>query len=197
MIKTMRIIKTLSIVLTILIIGCKKENPESAFPPNTENGANTFLFRINRGKVINSQVGYLPTKPRIYIFYNHKDPIYGDYLFTITAGKLYLEENKFVTIHLHYLPKCGTYKLAQYISTKNDDYAYFDDFSSVDLSYYTDVSNTGNLNITKLDTINHIISGDFTFKARQWCLDDNCNEIITVDGQFDVKYKPGESVNYY
>lgn len=147
-----------------LIFSCNKETEIiSPFPPNTETGANTFMFRVNGGEIINSQVGYLASKPRIHMYYSHIEPVYGSYYFGITSGKLYLADNKFVSIIIKEMPSIGRYT----ISSENN-VASYEDVNPVELYYNTDSNNTGELNITKLNTINHTISGTFAFKARQW-----------------------------
>jgi len=176
-----------------LIFSCNKETEIiTPFPPNTETGANTFMFRVNGGEIINSQVGYFAAKPRISIYYSQIEPVYGSYFFDITSGILFLADNKFISITVKEMPTIGKYDLSS-----GNSGASYDDENPTELHYYTDVNNTGELNITKLDTINHIISGTFTFKARQWCLNGNCNGVVTIDGQFDVTYKPNNRVNYY
>ena len=52
--------------------------------------------------------------------------------------------------------------------------------------------------MTKLDTINYIISGRFKFEAQRYTsFNEKTEEYVTIDGQFDVKYKPNEGINYY
>jgi len=186
-------------ILSIVITACKKEEKpiENPFQPNTEIGANTFMFKVNGGEVISSQVGYLATSPRISVYYSHIEPIYGSYFFGLEGTKIYLEENKYIGINILSMPSIGKYKLSEYVTSGKGNYAYFYNLKPIELYYYTDVNNTGELNITKLDTTNHIISGTFTFKARQWCLSGNCNGVVAIDGQFDVTYKPNNRANYY
>ena len=51
-------------------------------------------------------------------------------------------------------------------------------------SYYTDSSNTGTLNITKLDKTNNIVSGTFSFKAKS-----SGGQIVNItQGRFDKKF---------
>lgn len=190
-------------LLALLVLFCayscnKNDEPDNQFPPNTEVGANTFMFRVNEGEIINSQVGYLSAKPRIHVFYNHIDTfLNNNFLFQIDGHKVLLEDNINVGININYMPKTGIYALSEYAPAGKSNYAYYDNLSPTELHYCTDAGNSGELNITKLDTVNHIISGNFHFMASQWCLSGNCNGVVTVEGQFDVKYKPNEGVNYY
>ena len=185
----------LTLTLLLLFHSCKKEKKTATnpFPPNTEIGSNTFIFRVNGGEIINSQVGYLSVKPRIYIFYNHNDPYFkGNHRLELSGGKLFLGVNKFINFTITNLPSKGKYQL-----TDVDNSAFYEDENPSELYYYTDASHIGELDITKLDTTSHIISGTFLFKAKRWCLSGSCNEVITVDGQFDVQYNPNNSLNYY
>lgn len=168
-----------------ILFSCKKEGITNPLPPNTETGQNTFIFRINGGEIINSKVGYLSTSPRIHVFYNHDDPYFnGEHHFEIDGGRLFLEDNKFVSLAIKDMVSKGVYNLSNY----GNSVTYKDKNT-----LYLNANNTGELDITKLDTINYIISGTFKFDAKN---SENDN-IITVDGQFDVKYKPNEGVNYY
>jgi len=188
--------QNIKILLTIVIIvflttACNKDEKEkNPFPPNTETGANIFMFRVNGGEVINSKVGYLSSKPRISVYYSHIEPVYGSYFFNILSSRTYLEENKTIEIVVKEMPKVGKYILY------GENSAFYEDLNPATF-YYTNENNRGELNITKLDTINYIISGTFKFQAEQWCLSGDCSTIITVEGQFDVKYKPNNRVNYY
>lgn len=172
----------------LILFSCKKKEIIEPLPPNTETGQNTFIFRVNGGEIITSKVEYLSTSPRIHIYYSHIEPTYGSYFFGVDGGVLYLEEHKFVSIVVKSMTSIGKYLL----STENSSASY-SDVKPVQLYYNTDANNTGELDITKLDTTNHIISGSFKFNAKNSKNDD----IVTIDGQFDVKYKPNEGVNYY
>ena len=52
-------------------------------------------------------------------------------------------------------------------------------------NYNTDSLNTGAITITKFDTINHIVSGTFYFKAK---LEDGTETVNVTDGRFDISY---------
>ncbi|MBI9068382.1 MAG: hypothetical protein JEZ09_13895 [Salinivirgaceae bacterium] len=182
--------KTHLILVVFLIVfihfSCKKEELTlTPLPPNTEIGQNTFIFRINGGNIISSKVEYLSTSPRIHVFYNHDDPYFnGKHHFELEGGILYLEEHKFMFFSIDNMISEGVCHLSDYGSS-----ATYLDKNTI----YLNSNNTGELDITKLDTTNHIISGSFKFDAKN----SQSEDIITVDGQFDVKYKPNEGVNYY
>lgn len=52
--------------------------------------------------------------------------------------------------------------------------------------YDRDVVEKGKLEITKLDTTNHIIAGTFEFTVWK----EDCDTIRVTDGRFDIKYQP-------
>ena len=192
----------ISILLIALTCACETDDNENIennenniepLPPNTEVGANTFIFRVDGGEIIESEVGYIPASPRIRVFYNHVDTVlHNDYRFAISGRKELLGINKSVSIIIKTMPKAGKYTLSE-----SNNYAKYRDYKPDDLSYYTDQNNTGELNIIKLDTSNHIISGNFKFDAKRHFNGDELEEYVTVEGQFDVRYKPNIGVSYY
>jgi len=182
------------LLIIFITVRCKKEN-ENSLPTNTEIGANTLIFRVNGGDIINSQVGYLPSMPRIKVFYNHKDTYSNhDFLFKLSGGKVFLDINKYIYIDIESLTTVGIYTLSEGNYCAN----YHDYSKPNDLSFYTDKEHTGTLEIHKLDTVNHIIAGRFKFDALQYILYDvHTEEHVFVEGQFDVKYKPNNEAYYY
>ncbi len=177
-----------------ICFGCSKNNAGDPLPNYTETGANTFAFRVN-GVAYEPHISW--AFPSISAFYNYTDSIWHrNYLFGIDANRVYQEENKHLTIVIHYMPCSGTYSLGNYDgSGLVGNYAEYSD-DQYSAYYGTDSVHTGELTITKLDTTYHIISGKFQFKAIQSCVYRICNTVITVDGQFDIQYKPNKRVNY-
>lgn len=193
--------KLLTYLLFPLFVGllntCKKGDEKDPFRPNTEIGANTFTFRVN-GKIYDAKVGYLPSFPKISVAYNYIDNFLdNDYLFSIEGNRVYLEDNKQIRINVHYVPKEGRYKLSEFIWMGKGDYATYTDDNPGSFYYITDKENTGEIMISKLDTVNRIIAGKFSFVAKRSCPNRTCNETIVIDGQFDVKFRPNISTNYY
>ncbi len=103
--------------------------------------------------------------------------------FTLSA-KFYETDNgqipKQVQFKLDYLNSTGTYDLGVYpIAIFKHSYAYGP-------VYRTNSTYTGQVKITRCDTINKIYSGTFYFNA----LDENTRKVVNVtDGRFDVKGK--------
>lgn len=179
----------------MLLTACKKEDPGDPFPPHIEVGANTFYFRVN-GTLFETEVRFLSSFPRIHVFYNHIDTFYNNhYKFEIEGNKVILEHNKNICIVVKTMPAQDVYKLSDKEQDAAVGYAYYWDTKPIEKYYYTDTDYTGELNITKLDTVNHIIAGKFKFRAKRWLHNQESNEVVTVDGQFDVKYKPNIGVS--
>jgi len=193
----MKTLTKICLLLLVLLSACKKEDLGDPFPPHTEVGVNTFYFRVN-GTLYEAMVGYLPTSPRIGVYYSHIDTIFlKDYHFSISAARILGEDNKELNITIRTMPVAGSYNLGVQLPMGESNYAYYWDVKPIEKYYFTDSDNTGVLNITKLDTVNHIIAGKFKFRAKRWLHNQESNEVVTVDGQFDVKYKPNTKVNYY
>lgn len=193
----MKAVTLISLLLLVLLTACKKEDTGDPFPPHTEVGENTFYFRVN-GTLYESEVGHISSFPRIRVFYNHIDTFLNNhYRFEIRGNKVILEHNKGVGIIVNSMPNKGVYSLSDRELYGTGSYAFYSDVKPVEKYFYTNNDYTGELNITKLDTVNHIISGKFRFRAKGWLHNQESNQVVTVDGQFDVKYKPNIGVSYY
>lgn len=193
--------KILITILLVAILGsaynCKKNDNEEPLPPYTEIGANTFSFRV-QGKEYDTKVDYLPAFPRISVVYNYVDTfLHKDYLFEIEGNRVFSGDNKHIIINVQSMTHVGDYKLSIYNGGGYGNFAIYEDDGPAQSLFGTDTIHTGDLTITKLDTINHIIAGKFAFKAIQSCVNRICNSVITVDGQFDIKYTPNIDLRYY
>ncbi len=164
---------TLLFVTTFLlfIASCTKDK----LPKATQSGKNTFGCKID-GKVFTpSESGGLFGSPPITVY---NDPFNG---FTL-LGKYYGDRSdkisKNIIISLLYLKTTDTYQLSSY------PYGQYElDYSGGPI-YRTNNTYTGQVNITRCDTIKRIYSGTFSFKA----VDRNTGKVVNVtDGRFDVK----------
>ncbi len=90
--------------------------------------------------------------------------------------------------------KVGLYNSMQYSHADSDHFSvYFLDFIASKWYYPTDNKvDTGNqLNITKLDTVNNILSGTFKFKLYRGANDkitNRADSLVITDGRFDIRY---------
>ena len=172
---------------------CKKEI--DALPSATQEGKNTF------GCLIDGQA-YVPNGGGGLI---SSAPISGGYAYSsITCayrGKnvwinTYSKDGKRISLYLENVVRTGIYPLKyttpgapselcppnHAIYSKN--VGATPTAPSTSYLYATDSEYTGEINITRADTVNRIVSGTFFFKARR----PSTSEIIEItNGRFDVK----------
>lgn len=178
----------LALIFFITIVSCKKENTNSDFlPPITETGANTFGCKIN-GKV------WLPyykcdyfTNPcaEIETHYIHQNI---DYFLPLSFGlgterKVGSSHTTFSINNLHF----GQPFVTTLIQGKNifDSLliSYNDEKNYQSFGYQNQSKDSkNNFTISKLDTINKIISGTFSFILRNYP-----DSVLVTDGRFDFK----------
>lgn len=159
-------------ILFCSFFSCSKDRLTRA----TQTGANTFSCKID-GKVFKpSESSGLSFGSSPITVYNY--PYSGFGLVAKHSETENVQIPRFIEIHLPYLQSTGIYDLGV------NPYAFYMLSYSGGPQYYTNRSHTGQLNITRCDTINKIYSGTFFFKA----IDDGTGKIVNVtDGRFDVK----------
>ncbi|MBX7206361.1 MAG: hypothetical protein K1X81_13130 [Bacteroidia bacterium] len=137
--------------------------PSNTLPPATQVGANTFGCKLN-GEV------WLPITTWV-------DYEAGTLLIT-TEKKM--GNTSSVKLYLKNIYKQGVFYIGDStINFTRSTYVYNSKF------YYTDSIYTGQLFITRFDTINSILSGTFWFDAR----DKTTGEVVHItEGRFDNKY---------
>ena len=171
----------LFLIMIFLLSGtqaCKKifPPPRPQLPPETQEGNNTFGCLVNGNVWRNECKLFLFCSPTLKAYY-------GRGRLSINATKVAGEagkDNTYIRIDLDsgvFSP--GTFRLA----------ANPEGLGSYklqkDCSYVTDNLNTGTLEITRLDTINLIVSGRFGFTAA----DPGCGTTAITEGRFDIRYE--------
>ena len=166
----------------VTLLSCKKQPVDqlSLLPPATQTGANTFGCLVN-GKA------FVPRKSFSLIVRTDLKCTYGytehGYLFgigasrdldngssdvvDITTDSLKISEGEVIPLTKEFTPAMasGGYDL--------------------NLSFYTtDANATGQLTITHLDTVKHIVSGIFQFNA----VSKGGDTVKVTNGRFDVHY---------
>lgn len=175
--------------LILMSASCKKESPPSplselsVLTPATQTGANTLGCLVNGG-IFNTSDGFF--SKHIYDSYAEFNGNYRFYLsgyrqvqpfvyqtVTLQTDSLPLKEGQTIPL----TKAAPGYASASYnvsYNPGNDDI------------YYTTAKNPGTLTITRLDQVNDILSGTFTF--------DGVNTAGTLvhitAGRFDIKYRP-------
>ncbi len=179
----------LPLLISFLLLSCGRKddentNPVSQLPPATTTGANTIGCLVN-GEVFlprqNNPLG--PSAKGCY--YQNVNNGWEFYLgffndrMTHVRG-VHIETNK------KELEQGKSYELALEAS----DNAFFASYllgGGLYGGFVTDEYNKGNITITRLDKINHILSGTFWFNAKNPI----SGEVIKItDGRFDMQYNP-------
>jgi hypothetical protein len=186
----MNYIKSIGCLILGLILmsgSCKKEPPPltelSILTPATQTGANTLGCLVN-GAIFNTSDALFSTK----IFDSYAE-LNNDYTFYL-SGFRQVQPSEYQTIALQTdslaLKEGQTLPLTT--ATPGNASASYDLQSSVGNhdTYYTTAANPGTLTITRLDQVNHILSGTFTFDGV------NSTGSIThiTAGRFDITYRP-------
>ncbi len=176
--------KKILIVFSSLLIlfSCKKEVNE--LPAATQTGANTFGARVNGELWIPQGFGVIPTAPILEASYS------GNNAILINARNFSSSPTETeIEFYLQNAAKSGTYLLNQttaHFPNQSASYAYYLErrFTPTN-EWITNNQYTGKVEVTRLDTINNIISGTFEFNAIN--LYNTPQPISITDGRFDVK----------
>jgi hypothetical protein len=146
-------------------------------PPITQTGENTF------GCLVDGEV-WLPKGGGILFAY---DVTYSNGYFQVYVNQS--SDVGFQTVQMSLFPvNRDTVVEIQNSSLPNDlKFFRFGDATVSPAGYYDAIGGqyTGVLNISKLDSINHILSGTFWFDA----IDTTTNKTVQIrEGRFDVRY---------
>jgi hypothetical protein len=169
------------LILCTVFLGssCKKDK----LTKETQTGANTFSCKVD-GTTYIAQiqgVSFSGAKPITVSNYSGGS-IPNNGWFEISTIDSRLDESvaKLISIRLGYLQSNGKYLLGSVAS----NFGVYELNYSQAPNYVTNGNNTGEVNITRCDTINRIYSGTFFFTA----IDANTGKVVSVtDGRFDVK----------
>lgn len=172
-----RILLLLLTTFTLSFCNIDDDKPKTELeklPPATQTGANTFGCLLD-GKAF--LPGSFPNATNC--FYQLVD---GEYYFAMAFGN-----TNFNAINIDV--GVGTQKLqiqqnVQYDLFELSDNNAFGGYNFGTFNYYTTNTHTGKLTITKLDEINHIVSGTFWFDV----IDNNGVVHQIREGRFDAQY---------
>ncbi|MBX7205746.1 MAG: hypothetical protein K1X81_10025 [Bacteroidia bacterium] len=139
--------------------------PSNTLPPITQTGANTFGCKVN-GQV------WLPTT--VWVDYHNGGMV-------ISANNGYEPHSDIIVT----LSEFTAFKQGSYELSANTSYISKGSYRSGKDMYYTDSIYIGDLTINRLDSVNSILSGTFSFDAKHI----STGEVIHVtEGRFDNKY---------
>jgi hypothetical protein len=182
----------LSIIFLTGCISCKKQLDGSSLPPITQTGANTFGFLLNGQLWTPDPDKGLIYTPHLKIGVNFSTNGYFSAFngfFTISASKNVGNYGQTISIsssNLNAITTPYTYKLSD-TSRYEIDFADHNDLVANGCQFISHFTNyqTGSLTITRLDTLNKIISG--TFNAAMYQVE--CGDTVKItDGRFDMKF---------
>jgi len=189
LLKTLCMKKLLLIFLVSILLAssCKKnKSPEEQLPPETQTGAGTFGCLINGnvflpkgdplgGPISSASYQYLNTSySKGYFFSVSAKNTSTDFVkgISINTDSLTIQQGQ--TIVLEKYGKKGA--AGAQFSIIGNDFIFHE--------YLTTTSEIGELKITKLDSINRIVSGTFWYDA----INSSGEKVQVREGRFDMKY---------
>lgn len=178
------------LLLFILIISCKKSAPSQALPPITESGQNTFGCNVN-GKVwipywrcfdlvagaseltYNIQPIYSTSSLPIFISVNAGNSTDGQSGFIIQqnfskSDHIYGPGNIIDSVIIHFEVGSGTTYTNYQINPGQNTPRFFE--------------------ISKLDTLNKIVSGTFAFTLYATVGTNTLDSVVITGGRFDLQF---------
>jgi len=169
-----------SIIAAITLFSCKKEVSE--LPPATQTGANTFGCKLNGDFWVPAGFGIMPTAPILEARFVGTDVYINARNFSSSPTETEIE------LFIKDVTAPGNFALN--ITTGypggNVSYGYYVHRKiTPDNEWITSAQYTGSVTITKIDPINHIVSGTFEFQAIN--LYNAPQPIAISEGRFDVK----------
>ncbi len=172
----------LAVVALLLLTTCKKDD---GLPPETQEGANTFGCKVNgKAWIPNGGPGFMGDKPiegGFYDVYNKNS--YGKRLGVLILA--HMKNGEYINLYLKY-SKVGKYTLDK--QTQILPFTFYPEnygtFQS-DGYFVTNPQATGEIIITKSDTVNFLVAGTFHFKATKGS-GSSLQTVEVTDGRFDI-----------
>ena len=153
-------------------------------PASTQTGANTFGCKLDGSFWVPAGFGIVPTAPKLEARIAGTDLIINARNFSSSPTESEFE------IFIKGLTEAGTgnYTLSagNFYPDQSGSYAYYVHRKfTPDNEWVTTSPYTGSVTITKIDSVNHFVSGTFSFQAIN--LYNPPQPIVVTDGRFDVK----------
>ena len=172
-----RMYRMLMLALLILSLSACEDDD---LPDPSQSGANMMAAKIN-GK---------PWQKNSSWSVMHGDGLDASYsgakgYFWLMGAREADDFDNSIHLSLSGVKHTGDYTLKE---KSSGNYAILNDYKERNnsKSYLTTAASTGRVTVTKLDTVNRIVSGTFSFRAY---LQGSTTEYVNVtDGRFDVKY---------
>ena len=166
-------------LIAIHTTSCEKDK-SNVLPDETQEGNNTLGFLLN-GKVWTSKVPYCSTTASA----NKSNLSIGASVSqtNIPYVGFCIKDAPIKTDTVYLLSSIYSFDFGEYGERKSNGDIF---------QYYTTDEYKGSVTLTKFDTINQIVSGKFSFKAKRRITESSdcyCDTIVTItDGRFDLKY---------
>lgn len=164
----------------LLFAGCKKEI--TALPPETQTGANTFGAKINGAFWVPQGFGALPANDILEARMIGNDVIINARNFSSSPTETEFE------MRIKGVTAPGTYLFNTTVNhpSNNASYVYYVKRRINPLNeWLTSASSTGSVTITRVDTVNLVVSGTFQFDMLN--IDNDPEPLAVTEGRFDVK----------
>ncbi|TCJ14003.1 hypothetical protein EPD60_08285 [Flaviaesturariibacter flavus] len=166
---------------TLLLASCSKKVSE--LPAATDSGENTFGASVN-GTLWAPRKSVMPSAPPVEASFAGGD----DYVIHARDLGSTPRETEF-EIFLKDITRPGTYVLnanTAKMPNHSGAYAYYVERNMTPkYEYITSSTNTGSVNITRVDKANHILAGTFSFTAKE--INGKTDPINVTEGRFDVQ----------
>ena len=173
---------TFRLTTFFFLAACSKKVEE--LPPATQTGANTFGAKVNGEFWIPKSFGPLSNDILEARFFNNNDLRIRAANYSSSPTETEFE------IFIKEVKTPGVYQLNSTVNfaTMTAGYGYFVKRKfTPENEWITSVSSTGSVTISRVDTINKIVSGTFQFNGGSLY---NAGEILPVtEGRFDLKIK--------
>ncbi len=159
----------------------KPVDPLTVLPPATQTGARTFGCLVNGNAFVPKNRSIFQGPQLLFDFLRIGN---GYYILTIGGGN----PGKNGSDPIQVVMRADSMKVSEGqtvpLTTYNTPGMAFGEVMTMSNSYYTNLSTTGQLHITRMDTIKQIVSGTFYFTAANKAGD----TIKVTAGRFDMTY---------
>jgi hypothetical protein len=170
---------------------CKKNVPAPGLPAITEQGKNSFGFKLNGNTwVPYRDCGWFSGPTGALNFYSTRDSV-GNYTwplgFELSAQRVSATSTSYFKMNTRF----SLYPYPSYISHTGNI------FDSLEISFQKESCcdtylsfpfySPGSVIVTKLDTVNKIISGTFSFNLYTY-IGQDLDSVVITDGRFDLKF---------
>jgi hypothetical protein len=168
------------VIASVALLSCNKEVTE--LPPSTQTGANTFGCKVDGKFWVPAGFGIMPTAATVEVRFLGTDILINARNFSSSPTETEFE------LRIKNVTGPGVYSLNTTTTYPNNavSYGYYVHRKiTPDNEWMTSAEYPGTVTITKIDTVNLIVSGTFEFQAIN--LYNNPQPMSVTEGRFDVK----------